>query len=204
MIVVSAQAAAGIGSTVRQDLVSRAQSGDQDAFSDLVRPSFSRLLGAARLILRDPDRAEDAVQEALVLAWRDIRAIREPDAWDAWLYRLTVRACYRWARRQRQRDVRELPVFRAVDSATEHDFSTTIVERDRLGGHISRLPLDQRTVMVMHFYLDLPLGDAAAILGIPVGTAKSRLHRGLEALRIAMGPERPDLVGAPPARGRQP
>jgi DNA-directed RNA polymerase specialized sigma24 family protein len=98
----------------------------------------------------------------------------------------------------------ELPVFAAVEPATERDFSTTVVERDRLGSHINRLPLDQRTVMVMHFYLDLPLGDAAAILGIPVGTAKSRLHRGLETLRIAMGAERPGLVGAPTARGRQP
>ncbi len=201
MIVVSVHAAAGSGTTVRHDLVARAQAGDQDAFSDLVRPSFARLLGTARLILRDPDRAQDAVQEALVLAWRDIRAIREPDAWDAWLYRLTIRACYRWARRQRQRDVIELQVPTAAEPATERDFSTTLVERDLVGRHISRLPLDQRTIMVMHFYLDLPLSDAAAILGIPVGTAKSRLHRGLETLRVAMSAERHGLVRAPSPRG---
>ena len=201
MIVVNVQAVAGVGSRVRQDLVARAQAGDQDAFSDLVRPSFSRLLGAARLILRDPDRAEDAVQEALVLAWRDIRALREPEAWDAWLYRLTVRTCYRQARRHRQHDVIELPVLATAEPATERDFSTTVAERDRVGRHIGRLPLDQRTVMVMHFYLDVPLGEAAAILGIPVGTAKSRLHRGLETLRVAMSPERPGIVEAPPTRG---
>ena len=177
---------------MQRDLVARAQAGDHDAFSVLVRASFPRLIGAARIILRDQDRAQDAVQETLVLAWRHVRALRDPDAWDAWLHRLTVRACYRSARTHRRRDVVELHVVPDREPATDTDAATTIVERDRLGREIGRLPLDQRVVLVMHFYLDLPLTEAAEILDIPVGTAKSRLHRGLETLREAMAAEQPE------------
>ncbi len=80
---------------MQRELVERARSGDREAFSALAAASISRLYAVANLILRDGDRAQDAVQEALVSAWRDVRALRDPDAWDAWLNRLTVRACYR-------------------------------------------------------------------------------------------------------------
>jgi RNA polymerase sigma factor (sigma-70 family) len=167
------------------ELVKRARAGDHDAFAVLVRQAIPRLYGAAKLILRQPDRAEDAVQDALVLAWRDIRALREPGAWEAWLYRLTVRACHRSASLHRHHDVAEL----APDDApqVEQDFARVFDDRDRLRRQLQRLPIDQRTVVVLHFYLDLPLSDAAQILGVPVGTAKSRLHRALEAMRTSMG-----------------
>jgi RNA polymerase sigma-70 factor (ECF subfamily) len=174
---------------MQRELVARAQAGDHDAFSVLVRASFPRLYGAARLILRDPDRAQDAVQEALVLAWRHVRALRDPEAWDAWLHRLTVRACYRSARQMRRRDLVELHVLPDLEPNSGVDFSTSVVDRDVLGRELGRLPIDQRAVMVMHFYVDLPLTEVAAILEIPVGTAKSRLHRGLETLRAAMPAE---------------
>ncbi len=170
------------------ELVERARSGDHEAFSELASASFGRLYGAAKLILRDEDRAQDAVQEALVLAWKHIRAIREPEAWDAWLYRLTVRACYRLARTAKRRDVAELHVEPDRDP-TDRDFTAPLAERDRIARELSRLPVDQRAVMVLHFYLDLPLTDAADVLDIPVGTAKSRLHRGLETLRTALSDE---------------
>jgi RNA polymerase sigma-70 factor (ECF subfamily) len=167
------------------ELVSRARAGDHDAFSLLVRQMIPRLYGAAKLILRQPDRAEDAVQDALVLAWRDIRALREPGAWEAWLYRLTIRACHRSASVHRHHDIAELSPEDVAQ--VEHDFTGALGDRDRLRRQLQRLPIDQRTVVVLHFYLDLPLSDAAQILGVPVGTAKSRLHRALEAMRTAMG-----------------
>lgn len=170
------------------ELVERAQSGDHEAFSDLARASFARLFGAAKLILRDEDRAQDAVQEALVLAWKHVRALRDPEAWDAWLYRLTVRACYRLARTARRHDVAELQIEPPPEPAG-HDFTGPLAERDRLGRELGRLPVDQRAVMVLHFYLDLPLTEAADVLDIPVGTAKSRLHRGLDALRSSLAAE---------------
>jgi RNA polymerase sigma-70 factor (ECF subfamily) len=179
--------------TVQIELVERARSGDHDAFSVLVRASVPRLLGAATLILRDQDRAQDAVQEALMLAWRHIRALRDPEAWDAWLYRLTVRACYRLAKTVKRRSVVELHVVPDREPATEQDFATTLADRDLIGRELGRLPVDQRTVMVLHFHLDQPLTDVADILNIPVGTAKSRLHRGLETLRTAMAEERNEL-----------
>jgi RNA polymerase sigma-70 factor (ECF subfamily) len=175
------------------ELVGRARSGDHDAFSILVRASTPRLYGAAKLILRDPDRAQDAVQEALVLAWRHVRALRDLQAWDAWLYRLTVRACNRSARTIRRRDTVELHLVPDHEPAIASDFPTHVAERDRLGRELGRLPVEQRTVMVLHFYLDLPLTEAADILDVPVGTVKSRLHRGLATLRASMDRERTEL-----------
>jgi RNA polymerase sigma-70 factor (ECF subfamily) len=181
------------------ELVERAQAGDHEAFSTLARGSFARLFAAAKLILRDDDRAQDAVQEALVLAWKHIRALRDPQAWDAWLYRLTVRACYRIARTTRRHEVVELQIEPPADPSAQ-DFTGAFAERDRLGRELGRLPLEQRAVMVLHFYLDLPLTDAADVLDIPVGTAKSRLHRGLDTLRTAFANEAArDVVSRPVA-----
>jgi len=157
------------------------------------------MYGVARLILRDPDRAQDAAQDALMLAWRHVRALRDPEAWDAWLHRLTVRACYRAARTTQRRHVVELHLLPDFERATADDFAMSVAERDRLGRELGRLPIDQRTVMVLHFYLDLPMTEAAEILEIPVGTAKSRLHRGLETLRTAMS----DDVPVPPRLDRE-
>jgi RNA polymerase sigma-70 factor (ECF subfamily) len=176
---------------LRVDLVERAQHGDHDAFALLVRASFPRLHGVARLILRDPERAQDAVQEALVLAWRHVRALRDADAWDAWLNRLTVRACYRLARQVRRRDAVELHMMPDPEPVGSVDPSSAVAERDRLDRELGRLPIDQRAVMVLHFHLDLPLPDVAAVLDIPVGTAKSRLSRGLDTLRAALAAEAP-------------
>ena len=187
---------------MQRALVERAQAGDHDAFSDLVRASYPRLYGVANLILRDRDRAQDTIQDVLVLAWRHIRALRDAEAWDAWLYRLTVRACYRSARQMKRWDVVELPVVLDPEPAGAFDFAASFVERDRIASELDRLPLDQRTILVLHFYLDLPLTEAADVLDIPIGTAKSRLHRGLEAMRAAMraDPEAPlSLIRERPA-----
>ena len=174
---------------MQRALVERAQSGDHEAFSILVRASYPRLYGVATLVLRDRDRAQDAVQDALVLAWRHIRALRDADAWDAWLYRLTLRACHRAARSARRRDVVELHVEPDGDRVGDPDFSASVSDREVMAEVLERLPYDQRVVVVLHFHLDLPLTEAATILDIPVGTAKSRLHRGLAAMRTALGAE---------------
>ena len=171
--------------SAKAELVERAKAGDHAAFAMLARTAFRPMYGAAKLILRDQDRAEDAVQEALLQAWRNIATIREPDAWDAWLYRLTVRACFRLAQQARAREVRELEVSTGVTTAP--DFTGAVVDRDRIMTALSGLPIDQRSVVVLHFYLDLPLAEAAVVLDLPLGTAKSRLHRGLGALRRAVG-----------------
>lgn len=171
---------------VQRELVQRAIGGDYDAFTQLVNTSVSHQYAIASLILRDGDRAQDAVQEALVAAWRGMSALRDPDAWGAWLHRLTVRACYHAARRERRRTLVELQLTPDREPDTGTDSPTDLAERDRLERLLGRLPIDQRAVIVLHFYVGLPLTDAAAILDIPIGTAKSRLHRGLEGLRSAI------------------
>jgi RNA polymerase sigma-70 factor (ECF subfamily) len=180
--------------SAKADLVERARAGDHAAFAVLAKSSFGRMYGAAKLILRDQDRAEDAVQEAMLQAWRHVAALRDPEAWDAWLYRLTVRACYRQARRGAGKDVIALDLA-AERPAPGSDFAGTVVERERIMAALSGLVLEQRAVIVLHFYLDLPLTHAAAVMGVPVGTAKSRLHRALEALRATLG-EDPERVAS--------
>ena len=171
---------------MRQELVERAIGGDHDAFSVLARDATPRLYGAACLILRDRERAEDAVQEALISAWRDISGLREPRAWEAWLHRLAVRSCYRMAARERRRrtfEIRSEPPERIGT----HDDMATLAARDELAAALGALPLEQRAVLVVHFYLDQPIATAASVLGISVGTCKSRLSRGLAAMRSRLG-----------------
>jgi len=175
---------------MQRDLVVRARDGDLDAYSQLVRASFPRLYGVANLILRDADRAQDAVQDALVLAWRHVRSLRDPEAWDAWLRRLTVRACYKVARKERRRTEFEQHVTLDAGSAAVRDVSADVAERDWVVGELGNVDIEQRAVIVLHYYLDLPVREVAEILDIPYGTAASRLHRGLEALRASMHGQR--------------
>jgi RNA polymerase sigma-70 factor (ECF subfamily) len=172
---------------MQRDLVLRAKDGDADAFTELVRVSAPRLRGVANLILRDPDRAKDAVQDAFITAWKDLRALRDPDAWDAWLRRLTVRTCYRLAKRERRRTEVEVNVAPTQGSMTTRDTSADVAEREWVLTEIGRLDIDQRSVIALHYYLDLPMREVAEILDIPIGTAASRLHRGLEKMRRSMG-----------------
>ncbi len=174
--------------TMQRELVEQARNGDLEAFTQLLKVSLRRLTGIANLILRDSELAQDAVQDACIMAWRDLRALRDPDAWDAWLHRLTVRACYKVARKERRRTMVELHVTPALRSADDRDIESDVVDRDWLGRELGRLDLDQRAVMALHYYLDLPVAQVAEILDIPYGTAASRLHRGLEALRASMRP----------------
>ena len=174
---------------MQRELVERAVGGDRDAFSDLVRASLSRQYAVATLILRDGDRAQDAVQEALVSAWRGLSALRDPDAWEAWLHKLTVRACFAQMRGDKRRKLVEMQGQRDRQPAGTENTPDTLAERDRIERELDRLPIDQRAVIVLHYHLGLPLVEVAPILDIPVGTASSRLHRGLLTMRASMNDE---------------
>jgi RNA polymerase sigma-70 factor (ECF subfamily) len=169
-----------------RELVRRAIEGDHDAFSSLVDASVDRLHAVATLILRDSDRAQDAVQEALMSAWKDVRALRDPDAWDAWLHRITVWACYRTAKKERRRRTVELKVVPDPERAVVSDSASALAIRDLIERQLNDLPIEHRAVVVLRFFLDLPLDEVADILDIPVGTVKSRLHRALASLRQSM------------------
>jgi RNA polymerase sigma-70 factor (ECF subfamily) len=169
------------------DLIERARRGDHEAFGVLVGGQLARLDTAARLILRDPDLARDAVQEATLRAWKNLRGLRDPGRFDAWLRRLTVNACFDIARKQRGRalEVELTPLHDApVPDPTSRIADALYVER-----MLAAVDPAQRAVIVLHYYLDLTLPETAAALGLPVGTAKSRLNRALDAMRISVADE---------------
>jgi RNA polymerase sigma-70 factor (ECF subfamily) len=171
---------------MQSDLVVRASAGDHAAFSQLAAAAIGGLHRIAHLILRDGDLANDAVQNALIAAWQDIRGLRDPDRFDAWLYRLTVRACYRVARKERHRAFAEVQLVPMHDLLSVDDNQRQLAVRDQLERGFRRLSTEERAVLVLHYYLDLPLAEAADTLGIPLGTMKSRLNRATQALRAAL------------------
>jgi RNA polymerase sigma-70 factor (ECF subfamily) len=166
------------------DLVIRAQHGDTGAYALIATEIASRFLAVARRILRDQDLAEDATQQALLTTWRDLRQLRDPARFEAWSYRVLVRACYTEGRRERRwaPNLRLLP----TDESIVDDDLSSVVDRDQLERGFRHLSLEHRTVVVMHHYLDLPLERIADILGVPTGTVHSRLHHVMRALRAAL------------------
>ena len=168
----------------RRELVERAGRGDHDAFAALATASATRLDAAARLILRDPELARDAVQNALVRAWRDLPGLRDPDRFDAWLHRLLVNSCLDEARRRRRRPFEvELD---PVDEPATADQARHLADRDLVERALARLDPEHRALVVLHYYLGYPLPEAAATLGISLPAAKSRLHRAMLGLRRAI------------------
>ncbi len=166
------------------DLIGRAQHGDEEAFASLAVAAGDRLHAVAHRILRDTDLAEDATQQALLAIWRDLPQLRDPARFDAWSYRLLVRACYTEGRRTRHwaPNVRLL----AADEAKGDDGMSSVVDRDQLERGFRRLSIDHRAVVVLHHYLDLPLDEVADVLGVPAGTVRSRLHHAMRGLRAAL------------------
>jgi RNA polymerase sigma-70 factor (ECF subfamily) len=171
---------------MQRDLVIRASNGDHAAFSELAASAIGGLYRIAYLILRNGELANDAVQTALITAWRDIRAVRDPDRFDAWLHRLTVRACYRAARKERRRRSAEVQLLPMHDLSSVEDGERLAAVRDQLERGFRHLSPEERAVLVLHYYLDMPLAQGAATLGIPLGTMKSRLNRATQALRAAV------------------
>ena len=166
-------------------LVEQAMAGDRGAFNELARLSIGRLYAVAQLVLRDPDRASDATQDALVAAWRDLSALRDAERFEAWLHRILIRTCQREAVRQRRRrtvEVRELP----LDDRPAADELPRVADRDQLERGFRALGVAERAIVVMHHVEGFPLTEVAAILGLPVGTVKSRLHRSIQTMRAAL------------------
>lgn len=172
------------GDELQDELVERARRGDHDAFTSLVRPELDRLYGLAGLLLRDPSRAEDALQEALLRAWRDLPKLREVSRFGAWLRRLVVNAAHDEGRRlgRRRREVELAPQHEAA-AANEFD---ALLNRDELVRGFRRLKDEERTVLALRYYLDLSSADAAATLGMREVTYRSKVHRALQALRAAL------------------
>jgi len=162
-------------------LIKQAGRGDHDAFATLLDVRLARLDAAARLTLRDGELARDAVQEAMIRAWRDLPGLRDPERFDAWLHRLTINACLDLVRRRKRRviEVELTP----IDAPSTTDHATHVADRELIDDALRRLEPGHRAVVALHYLLGMPLPDVARSLGIPVGTAKSRLHYALAAMR---------------------
>lgn len=170
---------------MQRELVVQAIEGDHEAFSELARLAVDRMYAIARLILRDNVRAEDATQEALVAAWRTIHSLRDPDRFDAWLRRILLNECYREARHERERFRHEAHV-ESIVVANSPDPGIALADRDEIERGFARLKPEQRALIVLHFYVGLPMSETADALGIPEGTVKSRLHRTTQLLRASL------------------
>ena len=171
------------GQPVQRDVVEAARNGSHEAFEALATADADRLYRIAFLILRDGPRAEDAVQEALVHAWRELPRLRDPDRFDAWMRRLLVNACADVGRHQRRWSA-EVRVIHAEPMT--QDGATAVADRDQLERGFRRLKAEQRAVVVLHFYVGLPVSEIAETLGVPAGTVKSRLHYATAILRAAL------------------
>lgn len=171
---------------VEQDLVQRAQRGDENAFGELAYRIGDRLFAVANRILRDTALAEDATQEAIVTIWRELPALRSPARFEAWSYRILVNACYAEARNEG----RWRPPLHVLetdsDGSRAGDPQLTVAARDELERGFRRLPAEQRAVLVLQHYLDLTLPQISELLGVPIGTVRSRLHYGRNAMRAAL------------------
>jgi RNA polymerase sigma-70 factor, ECF subfamily len=167
--------------------VERARQGEHDTFASLVDLHLARLDAAARLILRDPELARDAVQEALIRAWRDLPGLRDPDRFDAWLHRLTVNACLDFVRRRKRRVVEV--ALKPIDSPMTHDVAGALADRELLDQALGGLTPSHRAVVALHYLLGMPLTEVAASLHVPIGTVKSRLHYALAAMRTTVTDE---------------
>lgn len=182
-----------------QRLVERARDGDRAAYEELARGSADRLYAIAYQITRDQDRADDAVQQALVHMWRDLPSLRDAARFEGWTYRLVTRACLQDLRRRRRANV--TPISPQADVADASDFASASAVRDQLDRALATLTPDHRAVIVLRHLVDLPIDDIADVLGIPRGTVASRLHHATAGLRAAIeAGERPTMVAGGHAR----
>jgi RNA polymerase sigma-70 factor (ECF subfamily) len=182
-------------SLTQRDLVERSAAGDEAAFDQLVRQGIDRMYAIAYRVLGNGETSRDAVQSALWQVWRDLPALRDPDRYDAWARRLLVRSCYEEARRQRRGPV---VVEIDPDGLSIPDDTRWVSERDALDRAFRHLSPEHRLVIVLHHYEGLSLVEVADSLGIPVGTARSRLHYGLARLRDVLA--RDDVLPVPRER----
>ena len=167
-----------------RETVIRAQAGDQEAFARLAAMLTPPFLSTAHRMLRDIGLAEDATQRAMMNIWKALPRLREPERFQAWSYRLLVRACYSEARRSRHWAP---PIgLLGTEESRVADPSRTVIDRDELERAFRRLSLNHRAVVVLRHYRHLSMDEIADVLAIPVGTAASRLHYAMRALRSAV------------------
>jgi RNA polymerase sigma factor (sigma-70 family) len=174
---------------LERELVSAAKRGDETAFARLIEAEAPRVYRAVLAVVRSPQDAQEVIQDASVRAWRQLHSLRDEGRFPAWYRQIAVRVAIDTAGRKKHR-VREIELdpdaFDARDGVAKPDPSTGWDERLAVLEALSNLPADDRAILGLRYGADLEVPDVAATLGIPLGTAKSRLHRALSRLAAAM------------------
>jgi RNA polymerase sigma-70 factor (ECF subfamily) len=173
-----------IGPAIDRSLIDRARNGDLDAFESIVNARMDAVYRLTSAILGNEADARDAAQETFVAAWRQLPRLREPEKFEAWLQRVAVNAARQTMRTRSRRRVREIPsstVMALADHAAAPRDDAAILD-----AALATLPVEQRAILVLHHLEGHPLAELAAILGIPEGTAKSRLFSARRALAAAI------------------
>jgi RNA polymerase sigma-70 factor (ECF subfamily) len=180
------------------DLVVRAQAGDEAAFTELASMMIDRAYAVAYRVLRDTTRAEDATQQALLVAWQRLPTLRDPGRFEAWLYRILVNACRDELRRGRSWEAKR--VLAEQVPSWQDDAAVLVSDRDELEQAFARLSAEHRAVVVLRHYLGWTTDEIAQALSVPAGTVSSRLHYGVAALRRALDTPAPGSEPASEAR----
>jgi RNA polymerase sigma-70 factor (ECF subfamily) len=161
------------------DPVSRAKAGDRSAFDELVGPLVDQAFRLAFGMLHDREAAEDAVQEAAVRSWKKLVNLKSGTEMRPWFLAIVANQCRTVVRSPWWSVIR----LETTGGAAGTGFEDRIVRGADLRAALCKLAIEQREVLVLRYYLDLPLEEVAAITGVPVGTVKSRINRGLAAMR---------------------
>jgi RNA polymerase sigma-70 factor, ECF subfamily len=176
-----------IRAEIDRSLVDRARAGDLEAFESIVRARMDAVYRLTAAILGDEADARDAAQETFVAAWRELPKLRDPARFEAWLRRVAVNASRMTLRARGRRRVREIPSSQVVTLASRWAADRgPAADAARLDVALRRLDVNQRAILVLHHLDGRPLAEIAEVLGIPVGTAKSRLYHARRALEAAL------------------
>jgi RNA polymerase sigma-70 factor (ECF subfamily) len=182
-----------INPTLEPATVDRARNGDPEAFDAIVRDRIGAVYRLTLAIVGNEADAADATQDAFVAAWREIRRLRDADRLEAWLARIAVNSARMVARAKRRRFVREIPGLSALEGtlpAPDGEGSAPGADDARiLGAALESIPAEQRTILALHHLEGRGVAEIGAILGIPTGTAKSRLFAARRALAAALAAE---------------
>ena len=153
-----------------------------EALSDRALDASYRM---ASVVLRDEVEAQDVVHDAVLAAWRKFGTLNDIDRFDAWFGRIVLNLCRDRLRARGRSRIREIALGGLMETHRRDDMAR-VAERDAIGQAFRKLDPDLQLVVALRYYRDLPLERIADLLGIPLGTVKSRLNRGMERLRAEL------------------
>jgi RNA polymerase sigma-70 factor (ECF subfamily) len=177
-----------IGPAIDRSTIDRARNGDRVAFELIVRARKDAVYRLSFAILGSEADARDAAQETFVAVWRQLRRLRDADRFDAWLQRVVVNAARQVIRANARRRVREVPAS-TIESLADRVDGRGSDDAAVLDIALRRLPVEQRSILVLHHLEGRALAELAEILQVPLGTAKSRLFTARKALAAAIAVE---------------